>query len=88
MKLLLIAYTFISLLIIKIFTSSDYESLLSDGIYSVCELPKDNDSISYFLPILCFVPFLFLKRNKLFYLSLSFILIYYIWRILLRFLFC
>lgn len=88
MKLLLIAYTFISLLIIKIFTSSDYESLLNDGVTSICELPIDNDSISYLLPIICFVPFLFFKRNKILYISFLFIFIYYIWRIWFRFLFC
>lgn len=80
-------YSIICVFLIYAFSTIEYEWMIDDmEIKSLCEVPKgDGDGFFFFIIFPLFIPFFFVKKNKIRIITLFIIVLYYIWRFLIRF---
>ncbi|WP_081979743.1 DUF2645 family protein [Dickeya chrysanthemi] len=83
-------YIIILLVFINLFTTGEYEWMISDGTISrICELPiEDGYFFHASIPLIMFIPFFFLKKSKVKITILFLSIFYYVWRSFLRFYIC
>ncbi|MEH2921920.1 DUF2645 family protein [Samsonia erythrinae] len=81
------SYAIICVFLIHTFSTIEYEWMLDDmTIKSLCDVPKgDGDRFFFFIIFLLFIPFFFVKKNKIRTITLFVIALYYAWRFLIRF---
>ncbi|WP_396127528.1 DUF2645 family protein [Dickeya dadantii] len=83
-------YIIILFFFINLFTTGEYEWMVSDGsISNICELPvEDGYPFHAIIPLAMLIPFIFLKKIKTNIAILFISILYYAWRSLLRFYIC
>lgn len=83
-------YSIFCVFLIYFLSTIEYEWMIDDvEIKSLCEVPEgDGDGFFFFIIFPLFIPFFFIKKNKIRIITLFIIVLYHIWRFSIRFHVC